>query len=115
MKSIYIGSFELFLIQGFGGRTTTCESARKFFKNKELRDRILVLLEDSVSRSLMEKILENFAVMLRVIDSSEKVDQAKLTEMQLETIKLILEFYPHTEFSQYVHEFLWHSAQCIGG
>ena len=63
----------------------------------------------------MEKILENFAVMLRVIDSSEKVDQAKLTEMQLETIKLILEFYPPTEFSQYVHEFLWHSAQCIGG
>ena len=63
----------------------------------------------------MEKIMENFSVMLRVIDSSERVDTEKLTEIQIQTIELILQFYPKTEFSQYIHEFLWHSAQCIGG
>ena len=63
----------------------------------------------------MEKIMENFSVMLRVIDSSERVDTEKLTEIQIQTIELILQFYPKVEFSQYLHEFLWHSAQCIGG
>ena len=53
--------------------------------------------------------------MLRVIDSSERVDTEKLTEIQIQTIELILQFYPKVEFSQYLHEFLWHSAQCIGG
>ena len=101
--------------QGYGGRTTTGESARKVFENKELRDRILVLLEDEESKSQMEKIMENFSVMLRVIDSSERVDTEKLTEIQIQTIELILQFYPKVEFSQYLHEFLWHSAQCIGG
>ena len=51
----------------------------------------------------------------RVIDSSEKVDTERLNRMQLETIGLILKFFPAVEFSQYIHEFLWHSGQCIGG
>ena len=51
----------------------------------------------------------------RVIDSSEKVDTEKLNRMQFETIGLIIKFFPAVEFSQYIHEFLWHSAQCIGG
>ena len=100
-------------LQGFGGRTTTCESARKVFGNKELRERPLILLQDDVARGQMAKIMENCAVMLRVIDSSELVDTDKLEELQKETIALVLEFFPATEFSQYIHEFLWHSAQCI--
>ena len=51
----------------------------------------------------------------RVIDSSEKVDTERLNRMQFETIGLIIKFFPAVEFSQYIHEFLWHSAQCIGG
>ena len=83
------------------------------FQHKELRERILVLLQDNEARGQMAKILANFAIMLRVIDSSEKVDTDKLEELQMETIGLILQFFPKTEFSQYIHEFLWHSAQCI--
>ena len=99
------------------------------FEHKELRERILVLLQDDEARGQMAKILANFAIMLQVIDrchmtcpnydynsptdSSEKVDTDKLEELQMETIGLILKFFPKTEFSQYVHEFLWHSAQCI--
>ena len=51
----------------------------------------------------------------RVIDSSEKVDTERLNRMQFETIGLIIKFFPAVEFSQYIHEFLWHSGQCIGG
>ena len=50
-----------------------------------------------------------------MVDSNRRINTEKLTEMQLETIKMILAVLPCCEFSQYMHELLWHSAQIIEG
>ena len=49
-----------------------------------------------------------------MVDSSEKVNVEKLTELQLDTIDRIIKVFPNVEFSPTIHELLWHSGQCIG-
>ena len=50
----------------------------------------------------------------RIIESRDKVDVEKLSGLQWRTIGMILEIFPFVEFSPYVHELLFHSAQLIG-
>ena len=49
------------------------------------------------------------------MDSSRMVRTDQLTKLQLDTIRMILDVLPCCEFSQYMHELLWHTAQIIEG
>lgn len=57
---------------GYGGNTTTSESARKFFSSKELRDR-LVNLCPPLYRAAYEKILFNDLIILRLMSCRYQV------------------------------------------
>ena len=57
---------------GYGGNTTTSESARKVFKSKELRDR-LVNLCPPLYKAAYEKILLNDLLILRLMSCKYEV------------------------------------------
>ena len=57
---------------GYGGNTTTSESARKFFSSKELRDR-LVHLCPPLYKAAYEKILFNDLTILRLMSCRYEV------------------------------------------
>ena len=57
---------------GYGGNTTTSESARKVFKSKELRDR-LVNLCPPLYKAAYEKILLNDLTILRLMSCRYEV------------------------------------------
>ena len=49
-----------------GGNSTTGQTARVFFANKELRERLLVLVPDD-SKAVVATMMQNIAVILRYI------------------------------------------------
>ena len=65
-KSFTIVDSILIFIQGGGGNTTTGQTGRVLFGNKELRERpVHALVEDPRDKALLCQLLQNVAVLLR--------------------------------------------------
>jgi hypothetical protein len=99
---------------GAGGSSDTAGLARRFFEAKNCQH-FLDLGDGTVAeKAAFEKLHQNFAIILRIVSSKERlVDVDAFEQLCIETTLVLVEAFPWASFPQSVHPVLAHSAERI--
>jgi len=89
---------------GGAGNSTTGKVCRKAFNSPKVFAKVL---------DLDEKIIENFSIVLSVLNAHEKINQEKFGKLCTDTYKLLLTKYKWIEMNPTAHKVLAHSKDVI--
>ena len=98
---------------GRGGGSATSQSARQFFKSRELRERVISFVPEK-DRDHLRFILQNTGILLRVMECDQKVDTQKVRDLSRKVMLRFADHYPWVEIQDTTHELYAHLAQFIG-
>ena len=77
----YLRKFSVHItLQGYGGTTTTAETARKIFKSRVLRDRLVALCPPKYQEA-MSNILLNALTLLSIMSCDKLINIEKVGEL----------------------------------
>ena len=99
--------------KGYGGTTTTAETARKVLKSKTLRDRLVSLCPDEYQEAMSE-ILLNALTLLNVMSCNKVLDIDQVEMLCKRQMKLfVIDIGEWVRFPPTIHEFYAHLPQII--
>ena len=101
-------------VGGFGGNSTTGHEARKFFRSRELRERMVEMYPgQGAEKDVFREFLENDSMIMRLAQCTRKLNVDKLEDLCQRQNLLIVNTWPWVKLTPSLHELYAHLPDLV--